>query len=919
MLDRLYRYFSYADDDYFFYDESDVNDDIEVSYLETLYLTYFKDTDVLALSFIGYNDENSILISNATLGERLPIELGLGGFARFPGAMAAGSNAPLWIDNLIIDQGTIERPPSNVQASDGTFSAYVRVTWGAAAGATGYRVFRQEFGQQEELVAGNLSSTTLAFNDSGASTGTEYTYRVKAIVPTGDGLSASDDGWKGLEAPGDLTASDGTDIDGVNLAWNAVPSATGYRIARSLGTSAAVTFETTDLTYADTTATPGLLFTYKVFALLGNLTSPASTANTGWRGLGVPTGVAATDGSLTTGVLVSWTAVTGATGYKIFRAVGAGAATQVGTTNASTTTYLNTTAVAGTEYTYTVKVVATAGDSPASDADTGWRTVAAPATIAATDGTLTTGVNVTWGSVSGATGYKVFRKVSSSVEDATEVATPTAASYSDTSAVAGTLYTYTVKAKAGTLGDSVSSAPNDGWRTVAVPTGVNATDGTLTDEVTVTWTAVSGATGYKVFRALGSAAAVEIGEAASDATSYSDEPASSGAAPIAGTVYKYTVKAKAGSLGTSAASTANTGWRGLGVPTGVAATDGSLTTGVLVSWTAVTGATGYKIFRAVGAGAATQVGTTNASTTTYLNTTAVAGTEYTYTVKVKATAGDSPASDADTGWRIHTAPTNVQATDGTLTTGVNVTWGAVSGATNYQILRKINDSSDAAVAIATDSASPYLDASAVAGVVYSYSVRVSASAGAGLTSTANTGFRASGFAGGDDDGSSDAPPAFLADGQGDVDPDPPSDDGGAVGDLGPSSPLPFEAQLSGLGDQDRERVIGELHDAAGVPTCAAMHDRIDALETDGDGNYTEGMLGALRDTDDHGLTAACRMLAGDVDLDGHVTPADLAIFCDAWTEGDAFHADLDRNGAFDVTDLVIAFLGQARLPVVSEE
>jgi hypothetical protein len=178
----------------------------------------------------------------------------------------------------------------------------------------------------------------------------------------------------------------------------------------------------------------------------------------------------------------------------------------------------------------------------------------------------------------------------------------------------------------------------------------------------------------------------------------------------------------------------------------------------------------------------------------------------------------------------------------------------------------------------------------------------------------NTGFRASGFAGGDDDGSSDAPPAFLADSQGNVDLDPPSDDGGAVGEAGPSSPQPFEAQLFGLGDQDRERVIRELHDAAGVPTCAAMHDRIDALEADGDGNYTEGMLGALRDTDDNGLTAACRMLAGDVDLDGHVTPTDLAIFCDAWTEGDAFHADLDRNGAFEVTDLVIAFLGQASHP-----
>ena len=51
---------------------------------------------------------------------------------------------------------------------------------------------------------------------------------------------------------------------------------------------------------------------------------------------------------------------------------------------------------------------------------------------------------------------------------------------------------------------------------------------------------------------------------------------------------------------------------------------------------------------------------------------------------------------------------------------------------------------------------------------------------------------------------------------------------------------------------------------------------------------------------------ACRLLAGDIDLDGTVGPADLDAFVAAWHSGDADTCDLDRDGVADGRDLLHA-------------
>jgi hypothetical protein len=284
-------------------------------------------------------------------------------------------------------------------------------------------------------------------------------------------------------------------------------------------------------------------------------------------------------------------------------------------------------------------------DSVASAVNAGYRGFTAPASVAATDGTSSANVTVTWAVSAGATGYKIFRAIGSAA--ATQIGTTTALTFADTTAVPGTIYNYSVKASGVTgVADGVASAVNAGYRGFTAPASVAATDGTSTANVTVTWAASTGATGYKIFRAIGSAVASQIGTTTT-ALTFADTTA------VPGTIYNYSVKASGVTgVADSAASTVNAGWRNLPAPAGLIASD-NLTTKINVKWNAVTGATGYKLYRGTSASSLTLLSTISVGTTiTFDDTTAVTGTTYTYRVTARSAAGESAQSTADTGVRV---------------------------------------------------------------------------------------------------------------------------------------------------------------------------------------------------------------------------------------------------------------------------
>jgi fibronectin type 3 domain-containing protein len=182
----------------------------------------------------------------------------------------------------------------------------------------------------------------------------------------------------------------------------------------------------------------------------------------------------------------------------------------------------------------------------------------APTGVTASDGTYTDKVRVSWNAASGATYYEVYRNTSSSHTGETMLTGSQSSSpYDDTSAVAGTTYTYWVKA-CNVGGCSGYSSSDSGYRAISAPsapTGVTASDGTYTDKVRVSWNAASGATYYQVFRNTSNAHTGETELTLNIASSPFDDLTAN-----PGTTYYFWIKAcNAG--GCSAYSTFDTGWR----------------------------------------------------------------------------------------------------------------------------------------------------------------------------------------------------------------------------------------------------------------------------------------------------------------------------------------------------------------------
>ncbi|MEP7009399.1 MAG: M12 family metallo-peptidase [Acidobacteriota bacterium] len=552
----------------------------------------------------------------------------------------------------------LPRTPENVQASDGTYMDRVRTTWNSVDRAEFYALYRSASTTgPKTAIASSLALTS--FDDTSAIAGTTYYYWVKASNSAGSSnLSPYNTGYRAAAppaAPTGVSATDGAYTDRVRITWSTV-SGTTYSVFRATSTSGAKTSIATSLTstnFDDASVIGGTTYYYWVKASNSSGSSDFSSYNTGYSAVAppaAPAGVSATDGTYTDRVRITWNAVSGAT-YSVFRATSTSGTKTTLATSLTATSLDDTSAVAGQTYYYWVKAMNSSSSSDFSSYNTGYRAVAppeAPTGVSATDGTYTDRVWITWNAVSGATTYSVFRATSTSGAKTTIATSLTSASFDDTSGAAGTTYYYWVKAL-NSSGSSDFSSYNAGYRAAAppaAPTGVSATDGSYTDRVRITWNTVSGAT-YFVYRATSTSGTKTTIENSLTSTSFDDTSA------VAGTIYYYWVKASSSS-GSSDFSSYNTGYRAVAppvAPTGVSATDGTYTDRVRITWNAVSGASGYVVYRATSTSGTKTVLAYSLAFTSFDDTSAIAGTTYYYWVKASNSSGSSDLSSYNTGYR----------------------------------------------------------------------------------------------------------------------------------------------------------------------------------------------------------------------------------------------------------------------------
>jgi uncharacterized protein (TIGR02145 family) len=379
---------------------------------------------------------------------------------------------------------------------------------------------------------------------------------------------------------------------------------------------------------------PGTTYYYTVAAYNVAGTSPQSSYASATTAPGTPTGVTAavTASSPSSSITVSWGSVQGAYDYVITRSSSAsGSFTQIATT--SSTTYTNDNLSPNTPYYYKVA----ARNSGGTSAESAYAyTTTAPGTptgvnAAATSSSPASSITVSWNSVSGATGYYIYRSTSSS-GPYTQIGTSATASYASTGLSAGTTYYYKVAAY-NSSGTGLQSNYTSAATAPGTPTGVTAA-ATSSSSITVSWSPVTGATGYNVYRS--TAAGGTYSQIATDITSTSY---TNGNGLSANTAYYYKVAAT-NSGGTSAQSSYAAATTGLAAPTNVTATATS-SSSITVSWTTVTGAAGYKIYRSMTFnGDYNEIGSASSTSTTFTNNTGLAAnTIYYYRVAAYNSSG----------------------------------------------------------------------------------------------------------------------------------------------------------------------------------------------------------------------------------------------------------------------------------------
>ena len=209
-----------------------------------------------------------------------------------------------------------------------------------------------------------------------------------------------------------------------------------------------------------------------------------------------PTGLTATPNN--NQVALTWYPATWATNYNVKRSTtsGTGFVTLPAGANVGATNFTDLTAANGTTYYYVVSGVGTNGQG-ANSAQVSATPIAPPTASAITS--ITPGnsqISLSWTPVTGAATYNVKRSLTSGGE--ATIASVTGTSYLDSPLINGTTYYYEVSA-VNISGESANSGEASSAPVAppaSAPVITSATPGN--NQITLVWTAVSGATSYNV-------------------------------------------------------------------------------------------------------------------------------------------------------------------------------------------------------------------------------------------------------------------------------------------------------------------------------------------------------------------------------------------------------------------------------------
>ena len=585
----------------------------------------------------------------------------------------------------------------------------LKLEWNAIQGADSYNVYRVEAGKTNWVKIGNTE--TRNFSDTTAVLNVNYKYSISAV--SGDVESKYGINCKDAVNFGSITTITATPVNGgAQISWNALTKATSYELYRKAGSGAWTKLATlTAATYTDTTLASGVLYQYKVDAYCGTLKSEMTASPAQAKILAAP---AATAKNVANGIQITITPVNGAEGYIVEKEVD-GKYVVVKNLGANETVFVDTEVESEKTYKYKVYATSSVTTSFAYEVAPILR-LSHPKITSASN--LVPGITMTWTAIEGAESYTVLRKAPGETAWKTVKTGVTANTYTDGTVDNGIVYTYTIKA-----------VMEDGEETGFDPVGRSVTFVETPDLISVSnavngvlvkWTAIDYATSYRVYRrGAGTNYWYYLGDV--NGTSFTDTTKEI----KSGEYYRYTVRAVNNYY--SGFDTNGLYLKYVASPKLVSISNS--TNGIYIKWNAVAGVTnGYRVYRR-GAGATYwyYLGTVK---TTYYTDTAIknaSGNYYRYTVI--ADAGKHSAFDT-TGLYIRRLTDPVLVSAKSYSSGISVSWKAVTGAQGYNVYRKTGSSGWTYIGKSTSTS--YVDKTARKGYTYTYTVR--AYSGATLSS-----------------------------------------------------------------------------------------------------------------------------------------------------------------------------------------
>lgn len=383
---------------------------------------------------------------------------------------------------------------------------YIKLKWDKNPKASSYEVFLYDTETKKYVSKGSTSNTSGTIKNLKNNTSYKFKIRAKGTLDsktyTSD-YSAVITAKTGIPAPNNLKATD-VKSTSYKLSWSAVSGATEYNIYRKSGSSYKKLATVKTTSYSVTGLTEGAVNYYKITAVMkSGSTKNEGTATPVFSVSTIPAKPASlkvsTDAKTAT---VSWSAVKGATSYNVYVYEADKDSYRLIKT-VTATSYKITAMKPVTSYKIAVRayIKTNAGTKSSSLASITFTTRPVKVSKISVSSVKTDSHVLSWSKSAGANFYYIDR-YNPSTGKYTNVGGTSGTSYTVKSLVSGTTYKYKItaaKLSGGKCLIKALSSPVHSFTTAPVKvTGLKAASVT-SSAIKLSWTKVSGATGYEIY------------------------------------------------------------------------------------------------------------------------------------------------------------------------------------------------------------------------------------------------------------------------------------------------------------------------------------------------------------------------------------------------------------------------------------